>query len=112
MARTTPTPIVPTITGALATPGTPDATGDILPPNGTLVVICGATPSTVTIDTTQTIEGLPLPDAGGVVAANTTRVFKLGPAGLFKQPSDASVGPNQVLVNYSSVATCTRFVIS
>lgn len=111
MARTSPATITPSAAGAVATPTAPDATGDIVEPGGILLVIAGATPTTVSIHTTRTVGGLPLGNGGGTVAANTARAFNL-PASLYKQPADAGVGPGKVLVDYTSVATITRVVLA
>lgn len=111
MARSTPTTVTPTAAGAVVTPTAPDATGDIIDPGGVLVVLAGATPTTVTIQTTKTVGDLAVEDGGGTVAANTARAFNL-PASLYKQPADATVGPSKVLVDYSSIATITRMVLA
>lgn len=111
MPRTTPAQISPSLAGALATPGVPDALGDIVPAGSRLLVICGATGTTVTVQATATDSGLELPDGGGTVAPNTARLFGPFPSRLFAQADDATVGPNAVLVDYSSVATVTRVVL-
>lgn len=112
MPRTTPGQITPTLAGALATPTAPDVLGDIVPAGSRLLVICGATPTTVTVQATGTDSGLALPNAVGTVAANTARWFGPFSSRLFAQADDATVGPNQVLVDYSSVTTTTRVVLS
>jgi hypothetical protein len=111
MARSTPATITPTAAGAVATPTAPDATGDIIDPGGILLVIAGATPTTVTIQTTRKVSGLSVGNGGGTVAANTARAFVLN-ASLYKQAADAVAGANKVLVDYSSVATITRTVLA
>jgi hypothetical protein len=115
MPRSTPTPITPDPRlGALAAPTAPDALGDIIPTGSVLLVVeCGATGTTVDIPTpATTAEGFAIADGGGPVASNTTRVFGPVPSRLFAQPPDALEGPGQTLVNYSSVATVTRYLIT
>lgn len=113
MARTSVTTVKPTLGGALATPDAPVEDGDIIDAGSVrLLVICGATGTTVSIVTPATVDGLAVEDAGGAVAPNTARVFGPFAARLFAQPSDAVVGAGRVLVNYSSVATVTRKVLA
>lgn len=113
MARSTPAAVAPSLSGTVATPTAPNADGDIVPAGARLLVINGgATSITVTIDTTATDSGLALPDAGGAIAAGASRLFGPFPARLFAQPSDAPVGANAVLVDYSAVASVTRVVLA
>ena len=113
MARTSVTTVAPSLAGTVATPTAPVADGDIVDAgNVRLLVSAGATPTTVTIPTPATVDGLSVGDAGGTVGANTSRVFGPFPARLFAQPSDAVVGAGRVLVDYSSVATVTRTVLA
>lgn len=113
MARSTPTPAAPSLTGTPLTPAAPSADGDVLPAGAVvLVVTCGATGTTVTIPTTATADGLAIADAGGTVGAGETRVFGPFPARLFAQPVDAPVGAGQVLADYTSVTDVTRYVLT
>jgi hypothetical protein len=113
MARTSVTTVASTLAGAVATPTAPVADGDIVDAGrARLLVIAGATPTTVSIPTPATVNGLAVADAGGTVAANTARWFGPFPARLFAQPADAVVGAGRVLVDYSSVATVTRSVLA
>lgn len=113
MPRSIPTPVGPSLAGTLVVPTAPDVLGDIVPSGNVLLVVeCGATPTVVTVETTATDTGLDIEDAGGPVAANAIRVFGPFPKRLFAQLSDAAVGPNQVLVDYSSVVTVTRYLIA
>lgn len=111
MARAIPTPVTASYAGTVVPLTAPPADGDVIPTNAQVLVAAGATPTTVTIVSTGTVGGLDVEDAGGTVAANTTRLFGPFPARLFAQPSDASVGASRVLVDYSSVATVTRAVL-
>lgn len=112
MARTSVTTVEPSYAGVVATPTAPIIDGDIIDTGDVrLFVSCGATPTTVTIQTPAKTESLDIAEAGGTVAANTSRVFGPFPARLFAQASDATVGANRVLVDYSSVATVTRVVL-
>lgn len=111
MPRTQPAAVSASLAGALATPTAPDALGDIVPAGSRVLVICGATGTTVTAQTTGTDSGLALPDAGGTVAPNTARLFGPFPSRLFAQADDATVGPNAVLVDYTSTTTVTRVVL-
>lgn len=113
MARATPTPVAPTLDGALVTFGAAAADGDILPTGADVMLLVtngGGSPITVTIQTTRVVDGLDVEDAGGAVANGTTRVFGPFAARNFAQASDAVVGPNQVLVDYSAVTSVTRAV--
>jgi hypothetical protein len=113
MPRSTPVPVAPSHAGTVVPLTAPDALGDIIDPgNVRLLVTCGATGTTVTIATTATEDGLVIADAGGDVAPSTSRLFGPFPARLFAQPSDATVGANRVLVDYSSVTDVTRAVLS
>jgi hypothetical protein len=113
MPRSTPTPVTASLAGTVVTLAAPDALGDILPAGDVyLLVTCGATGTTVTIQTTATVDGLDVADAGGPVAPDATRLFGPFPARLFAQPSDAAVGANQVLVDYTPSTTVTRAVLS
>lgn len=113
MARSTPTPVSPSITGALVTMGAAPADGDILPVGSDVMLLVtngGGSPITVTIQTTRVVDGLGVDDGGGSVAASTSRLFGPFAARNFAQASDAAVGPNQVLVDYSDVTSVTRAV--
>ena len=113
MARVSVTTVSASLSGAVCTPSAPTVDGDIIDSGDVLLIVeAGATPTTVTIQATKTIEGLALADASGTVAANTARAFGPFPANLFAQASDAAVGPSRVLVDYSSVATVTRRVVA
>lgn len=113
MARTNPTAAVADYDGVTVTPGTPDATGDILDPGCTLIVENGSGSSiTVTFVSTATFETVDVPDVGGPVAAGATVAFKVPPLRLAGQPSDAAVGAGRVLANYSAVASVTRYVLA
>lgn len=111
-ARIVPTPIVASYAGTIAALTAPTVDGDIVPANSQLLVAAGATPTVVTVPTTGTVSGLPIDDVVVTVAANTTRLIGPFAARLFAQPSDASVGPSKVLVNYSSITTITRVVLA
>lgn len=113
MARTTVPTVRPQLKdGALVDPPALVADGDIIDAGAVvLVVTAGASPTTVTIPTVRTVHGLATEDAGGVVAAGTTRVFGPFPRALFAQPADAEEGPGRVLVDYSSVTDVTRQVL-
>lgn len=113
MARATPTPVTPTLAGAVATLAAAPVDGDILDPGTILLVLNGsASPITVTVQTTATKGGLEVVDGGGTIAAGVARVFGPFPASLFAQASDAAIGPNKVLVDYSAVTTVTRQVFN
>jgi hypothetical protein len=114
MARSTPTPVTPTVAGTVVTMGAAPVDGDILPvgPNVALLVTNGGgSPITVTIQTTAEKAGLAVADAGGAVANGTSRIFGPFPASLFAQADDAVVGANKVLVDYSAITSVTRAVI-
>jgi hypothetical protein len=113
MARLTPARVVPDYNGAVVTPGAPNADGDILTPGDTLVVVNASGGSiNVTVDVTATYETVPVSDIVGAVAAGVTAAFKVPPARLAAQASDAAVGPTKVLVNYSAQADVTRYVLA
>lgn len=113
MARVSVTTVPASLVGAVCTPVAPTVDGDIIDTgNVLLIVAAGATPTTVTIRATKTIETLALANAVGTVAANTERAFGPFPASLFAQASDAAVGPSRVLVDYSAIATITRRVVA
>lgn len=111
MARSTPSVVLSTPTGAVATPTAPNADGDIVPVGSRLLVQCGATGTTVTIQTPGTQDGLAIAEAGGAVAANSARWFGPFTSRAYKQASDAPVGPGAVLVDYSSIVTVTRVLL-
>ncbi len=114
MARSTPTPVSPTLAGAVYSLAAPSADGDILPVGNVFLLVNngGGSPITVTIQTTATKGGLDVTDGGGAVANGTSRVFGPFPASMFGQADDAVVGANKVLVDYSAITSVTRVVLS
>ncbi len=113
MARATPTPVSPSNAGTVVVMGAAVADGDVIPVGrdvALLVTNGGGSPITVTIQTTRTVDGLTVDDGGGAVAAGASRRFGPFAARNFAQASDAVVGPNQVLVDYSAVTSVTRAV--
>ncbi|WP_181778927.1 hypothetical protein [Pseudonocardia pini] len=111
MARSTPSAVVPTAVGATPTGLTPNADGDIVPIGVSLLVRNGSgAPITVTLQSTYARSGRELPDGGGSVPAGGYRVF--GPIdSTYRQPADATVGPNLALVDYSAVASVERILL-
>lgn len=89
----------------------PTADGDIVDAGSVMLVVnngAGASMN-VTILNPSTQEGLAVGNRVVAVAAGTTKHIPI--TRQFKQPADAVVGPNQALVDYSSVASVTRAVI-
>lgn len=113
MARSNPTAVTPDYDGAAVNPTQPNADGDIVDPGTTLVVENGSGSSiTVTVPSTATVYGLAVDDAGGPVAAGATASFRIPPLTVAGQPTDAAEGAGRVLVNYSAVASVTRYVLA
>jgi hypothetical protein len=95
--------------------GTGSGNGDVIDGGyHHLEVICGATPTTVTVETPVVQDGLALSPLTVVCAANTTTKIGPFPISTFGQTAataaqTADVG--RVYVDYSSVATVTRAVL-
>ncbi|NUR80721.1 MAG: hypothetical protein HOQ21_09795 [Dermatophilaceae bacterium] len=90
----------------------PTVDGDIVDAgNGAMLVVNNGSGASinVTILNPSTQEGLAVGNRVVAVAAGATKHIPV--TRQFKQPSDASVGPNQALVDYSAVASVTRAVI-
>jgi hypothetical protein len=105
--------LTPTLT---APAGTGASLGDVIDSGfRTLIVACGATGTTVTVETPLVFDGLVLSPLTVVVAANTT--VQIGPFSTttFGQTAASAASPadiGRVYVDYSSVATVTRAVVS
>jgi hypothetical protein len=120
MARTSVTTQKITHTGlspVLSAPaGTGPTNGDIIDTGfRTLIVACGATGTTVTVETPVVIDGLALSALVVTVAPSTT--VQIGPfsAATFGQTATSAAAPADIgraYVDYSSVATVTRGVVS
>ncbi|HEY0638715.1 MAG TPA: hypothetical protein VGD67_13780 [Pseudonocardiaceae bacterium] len=114
MARTSVTTQVITRAGLAPNLTGPVADGDIIDSGACwLHVLNGSgAPITVTVQTPVTVDGLPLDDLEVAVPASGTRLIGPFPARTFAQASDAPVGAGRVLVDYSSVTSVTRAVVS
>jgi hypothetical protein len=96
--------LAPSMTG-------PTVDGDIVDAgNGTWLTVSNGSGSSinVTIQNPQTVEGLAVANRVIAVAAGATKDIPITP--MFKQPTDAAVGPGRALVDYSAVTTVTRAV--
>lgn len=92
--------------------GTGPTNGDIIDSGAVaLMVTAGATPTTVTVVSVPTVDGLDVEDLTVTVAADTTSLIGPFPSRTFGQPSD-SADAGRVYVDYSSVATITRGVVA
>lgn len=114
MARTSVTSQSVVRTGLNSNLTAPAAEGDIIDPGNVILwVNNGAgTSMTVTVQSNMTVDGLTLPNQTVTVPAAGVRLIGPFPARTFAQSADATVGPSRVLVDYSSVASVTRAVIS
>lgn len=108
MPRTDVTTRVITRTGSTPALTAPIIDGDIADWGTCLRVVCGATGTTVTVQT-ATYDGFALAASQVVIPANQSRDIALT-AAPFRQPASAPIGASRVLVDYSSVATVTREV--
>lgn len=107
--RTDVTTQLVTPAGLAATMSGPTVDGDIVDAgNGTWLTVTNGSgsPINVTIQNPQTYEGLDVADRVVSVAAGATKDIPVTP--MFKQPTDASVGPGRALVDYSAVTSVTR----
>lgn len=111
MARLTPAMVNPTQAGAQVTMAEPNADGDAIPANGTLLVTnANASPCVITIDTPGTVgAGLAVADQTATVPAGETRLIGPFPDAHFRQTSGATKG--KVHVGYSVQASVTRAVL-
>jgi len=101
--------LVPVLT---APAGIGAANGDVIDAGVvSLMVTAGATPTTVTVISTPTVDGLDVEDLSVTVGATSTRLIGPFPARTFANPVGAT-DPGRVYVDYSSVATVTRAVVS
>lgn len=116
MARQSPATQRITRAGLNVAMTAPNADGDILPAGQVaLQVLNGAgAPITVTVQTpgTDPATGADRAELTVSVPAAGTRLIGPFPASLFAQEADAAVGPLGVLVDYSSIASVTRAVVS
>lgn len=93
----------------------PTADGDVIDYGNVILAInntSGAT-LTVTVQTPGTVDGLPIGEL--TVSIPTAGIREIGPfpRSTFAQPSDAAVGANRVLVDYTGTLTgVTRCVKS
>lgn len=104
------------VTAPTAPAGTGSTNGDIIDCGfKTLEVTCGATPTTVTVETPVVQDGQPLTALTVVCAANVTTRIGPFPTGTFGQTAASAASPADVgraYVDYSSVTTVTRCVTS
>lgn len=101
--------LVPALT---APAGVGPTLGDVIDAGAVfLMVTAGATPTTVTVVSVPTVDGLDVADLSVTVAANTTRLIGPFPSRTFAQPAE-SADAGRVYVDYSSVVTVTRGVVS
>ncbi|MFI5561506.1 hypothetical protein ACIA2T_19685 [Amycolatopsis japonica] len=70
-----------------------------------------ASPITVTVQTPLTVDGLNVEDLTVTVPASGFRLIGPFPVGTFGQPSD-NANAGKALVDYSSVTSVTRAVVS
>lgn len=92
--------------------GTGPANGDVIDAGSVfLMVTAGATPTTVTVISTPTVDGLDVADLVVTVGAASTKLIGPFPARTFANPVGAT-DAGRVYVEYSSVATITRGVVS
>jgi hypothetical protein len=92
----------------------PNADGDIIPAGTVALVVDngGGSPITVTAVTPGTVAGLAIADATLSVPAGARRYLGPFPTSVFAQPADAVDGPLKVLINYSSITSVTRALVS
>jgi hypothetical protein len=101
--------LVPALT---APAGTGPTNGDVIDAGPVfLMVTAGATPTTVTVYSTPTVDGLDVADLTVTVGATSTRLIGPFPARTFANAVGAT-DAGRVYVDYSSVATVTRGVVS
>jgi hypothetical protein len=114
MARQSPATQRITLAGLNPAMTAPNADGDILPAGQVALRVTngGGSPITVTAITPGTVVGLAIADATLAVPAGATRDWGPFPASVFAQPADAPVGASRVLVDYSSITSVTRAVVS
>lgn len=114
MARQSPAVQRITLPGLAPALTAPNSDGDILPAGQVALWVkngAGA-PITVTVQTPGTVAGLAIADATVSVPAAGERMLGPFPTSVFAQPADAGVGALGVLVDYSSVTSVTRAVLS
>lgn len=111
MARLTPAVVNPSQAGEVVTMAAPNADGDAIPPNGTLLVTnANAASCVITVDTPGTVgSGLAVADHTVTVPTGQTRVVGPFPDAHFRQTSGATKG--MVHVGYSVQASVTRAVL-
>jgi len=114
MARSTPATQRITLAGTNVALTAPSVDGDIIAPGQVFLRINngGGAPITVTAQTPGTVSGLAIADAPITIPAGQQRDWGPFPSSLFAQPADAGVGPGKVLVDYSSITSVTRAVVS
>lgn len=116
MARQSPAVQRITRAGLSVAMTAPNADGDIIPAGQVaLQVLNGSgSPITVTVQTpgTDPATETARPELTVSVPAAGTRLIGPFPTSLFAQPSDAGVGPLQVLVDYSAITSVTRALVS
>ena len=111
MTRSTPATQDITADGLAAAMTAPSADGDIVDGGGGIFITVlngSGAPITVTLQTPATSYGLAVADRAVTVAAGASKDIPL--PRYLRQDSDAVTGPNQVLVDYSAVASVTRAV--
>jgi len=101
------TGLTPVMTG-------PTLDGDIIDSGAVQLHVLNSSgaPITVTVQSPVTVDGLAVEDQEITVAAGALKIAGPWPARTFRQDADAVVGPGRVLVDYSSVTSVTRAVVS
>lgn len=110
MARTSVTTQVITADGLNVNRTGPVADGDIIDTGNTILdVVNGSGVSvTVTIQNPLTVEGRTVANLAVAIPAGQSREIKV--SNMYRQATDAVVGPGRALVDYSAVASVTRAV--
>ncbi len=92
----------------------PNADGDIVDTGQVALVVTngGGSPITVTVITPGDVVGLAVADLEVTVPASGTRHIGPLPTSVFAQAADAVTGAGRALVDYSSITSVTRAVIS